>query len=83
MNEFSHTDLLSLGKDRNLTWSLLLYLGLLTHGPRERHLRIPNNVIKTEVCIFLAPKPLVLAHIVTIHWLFLGPGTDYQLFAHT
>ncbi|CAG8649046.1 10_t:CDS:2, partial [Paraglomus brasilianum] len=49
VNEFSHTDLLSLGKDRSLTWSLLLYLGLLTHGPRERHLRIPNNVIKTEV----------------------------------
>ncbi|CAG8673031.1 697_t:CDS:2, partial [Paraglomus brasilianum] len=48
VNEFGYIDLLSLGKDRNLTWSLLLYLGILTHSPREGHLRIPNNVIKTE-----------------------------------
>lgn len=52
VNEFGYIDLFNLGKDRNLTWSLLFYLGLLTHGPRAGHLRIPNDDIKTKACFF-------------------------------
>ena len=83
MNGFSYVDLLSLGKDRDLTWSFLFYIGLLTCGPEDGHLRIPNNVVKTRVCIFLTFKNFNLALIVTMHWLYLGPETDYQLSAHT
>ena len=50
--EFGFADLLSIGKDRKVTFSLLFYLGILTHGPKG-NLRIPNEVIKTEVCVVL------------------------------
>jgi len=50
--EFGYADLLSIGKDRNVTFSLLLYLGILTRGPNG-NLRIPNEVIKRGVCVVL------------------------------
>ncbi|RUS27825.1 hypothetical protein BC938DRAFT_482686, partial [Jimgerdemannia flammicorona] len=46
--EFGFADLLSIGKDRSITLSLLIYLGVLTRGPKG-NLRIPNEVMKTEV----------------------------------
>ena len=51
--EFGFADLLSIGKDKSVTFSLLLYLGVLTRGPKG-NLRIPNEVIKTEVCVVLS-----------------------------
>ena len=52
--EFGFADLLSIGKDKSVTFSLLLYLGVLTYGPNG-NLRIPNEVIKTEVCVAFSP----------------------------
>lgn len=46
--EFGYSELLSVGKDREITWSLLLYLGILTLGP-DGSLRVPNDIIKSEV----------------------------------
>ncbi|GBC04794.1 hypothetical protein RclHR1_05880007 [Rhizophagus clarus] len=46
--EFGFSDLLSIGKDRTITWSLLYYLGILTRDPNG-NLRIPNDVIKSDV----------------------------------
>jgi hypothetical protein len=51
--EFGFADLLSIGKDRSITFSLLIYLGILTRGPKG-NLRIPNEVMKTEVCVVLS-----------------------------
>lgn len=48
--EFGFTDLLSIGKDRTITWSLLYYLGILTYDSNG-NLRIPNDIIKSDVCI--------------------------------
>lgn len=48
--EFDLSDLLSIGKDGTITWSLLYYLGVLTRSPNG-NLRIPNNVIKSDVRI--------------------------------
>ena len=47
--EFGFADLLNVGKDRTLTLSLLHYLGVLTYGPTG-DLRIPNDIIKADVC---------------------------------
>lgn len=49
--EFGFSDLLSIGKDRTITWSLLYYLGILTRHPNG-NLRIPNDIIKSDVRIF-------------------------------
>ena len=49
--EFGFSDLLSIGKDRTITWSLLYYFGILTGDPNG-NLRIPNDVIKSDVRIF-------------------------------
>lgn len=51
--EFGVADLLSIGKDRSITFSLLTYFGVLTRGPKG-NLRIPNEVMKTEVCVVLS-----------------------------
>ncbi|KAG0007446.1 hypothetical protein BGZ81_004865, partial [Podila clonocystis] len=45
--EFGYSELLSVGKDREITWSLLFYLGILTLGP-DGSLRVPNDIIKSE-----------------------------------
>ncbi|KAF9343232.1 hypothetical protein BGX26_006060, partial [Mortierella sp. AD094] len=46
--EFGYSELLAVGKDREITWSLLFYLGILTLGPNGS-LRVPNDVIKSDV----------------------------------
>jgi len=46
--EFGYSDLQNVGKDREYTWSLLFYLGILTLGTNGS-LRIPNDVIKLDV----------------------------------
>ncbi|KAF8949039.1 hypothetical protein BGZ52_006237, partial [Haplosporangium bisporale] len=46
--EFGYSELLSVGKDREITWSLLFYLGVLTLSP-DGSLRVPNDIIKSEV----------------------------------
>src|SRR5947209_13015322 len=46
--EFGFSQLLAVGKDREITWSLLLYLGILTFGP-DRKLRVPNDIMKSDV----------------------------------
>ncbi|KAF9307681.1 hypothetical protein BG003_000381, partial [Podila horticola] len=46
--EFGYSELLSVGKDREITWSLLFYLGILTLGP-DGSLRVPNDIIQSEV----------------------------------
>ncbi|KAI1315836.1 hypothetical protein EDD11_000271 [Mortierella claussenii] len=48
ITEFGYSELLSVGKDRVITWSLLFYLGILTRGPNG-FLRVPNNAIKSKV----------------------------------
>ena len=53
ITEFGFAELLSIGKDRSITFSLLMYLGVLTRGS-EGNLRIPNEVMKTEVCVVLS-----------------------------
>lgn len=52
LTEFGYSELLSVGKDRVITWSLLFYLGILTLGP-SGSLRVPNDVIKSEVSVEL------------------------------
>ncbi|CAG8624963.1 2382_t:CDS:2, partial [Racocetra fulgida] len=49
ITEFGYADLLNVGKEKSITWSLLFYMGLLTRGPEEGSLRIPNDIIKTEL----------------------------------
>ncbi|KAF9369335.1 hypothetical protein CPC16_004587 [Podila verticillata] len=46
--EFGYSELLSVGKDREITWSLLFYLGVLTLSS-DGSLRVPNDIIKSEV----------------------------------
>ncbi|KAF9368773.1 hypothetical protein BGX21_006350, partial [Mortierella sp. AD011] len=46
--EFGYSELLAVGKDRQVTWSLLFYLGILTLG-LNGSLRVPNDVIKSDV----------------------------------
>ncbi|KAG0279528.1 hypothetical protein BGZ97_009562, partial [Linnemannia gamsii] len=46
--EFGYSELFSVGKDREITWSLLFYLGVLTLNP-DGSLRVPNDIIKSEV----------------------------------
>ncbi|RUS34283.1 hypothetical protein BC938DRAFT_481471 [Jimgerdemannia flammicorona] len=48
VSQFGFVELLNFGKKKNLCWSLLLYLGILTRGSNGR-LKIPNDVMKTEV----------------------------------
>ncbi|KAG0074343.1 hypothetical protein BGZ92_003433, partial [Podila epicladia] len=45
--EFGYSELLSVGKDRETTWSLLFYLGILTLGA-DGSLRVPNDIIKSK-----------------------------------
>ncbi|CAG8813368.1 41151_t:CDS:2, partial [Gigaspora margarita] len=57
--EFGFSDLLSIGKDRTITWSLLYYLGILTRHPNG-NLRIPNDIIKSDnellvICVLIGP----------------------------
>lgn len=47
-SEFGYSELLSVGKDREITWSLLFYLGILTLSP-DGSLRVPNDIKKSEV----------------------------------
>ncbi|KAG0347172.1 hypothetical protein BG004_008328, partial [Podila humilis] len=53
ITEFGYSELLSVGKDREITWSLLFYLGILTLGPNGS-LRVPNDIIKSEVLARIA-----------------------------
>ncbi|KAI8350309.1 hypothetical protein B0O80DRAFT_458709 [Mortierella sp. GBAus27b] len=46
--EFGFSELLLVGKDREITWSFLFYLGILTRGPNGT-LQIPNDVVKYDV----------------------------------
>ncbi|RUO97023.1 hypothetical protein BC936DRAFT_141107 [Jimgerdemannia flammicorona] len=46
-DEFGFVDLLSIGKDKVLTCSLLLYLGILTRSQVDGNLRIPNEITKS------------------------------------
>ncbi|KAF8950201.1 hypothetical protein BGZ46_004672, partial [Entomortierella lignicola] len=46
--EFGYTELMMVGSERAITWSLLYYLGVLTIDDRGR-LRIPNEIIKSDV----------------------------------
>ncbi|RUS28326.1 hypothetical protein BC938DRAFT_482018 [Jimgerdemannia flammicorona] len=48
-DEFGFVDLLSIGKDKVLTCSLLLYLGILTRSQVDGNLRIPNEITKSVV----------------------------------
>jgi len=50
-SEFGFVDLLQVGKDKVITWSLLFYLGILTRGSNG-DLRIPNEATKSSVRIF-------------------------------
>jgi len=50
--EFGYSELLSVGKDREITWSLLVYLGILTLNP-DGSLRVPNDIIKSEVSVVI------------------------------
>lgn len=54
--EFGYSELLSVGKDREMTWSLLFYFGSLTIGPGGS-LRVPNDIVKSEVShVLILPK---------------------------
>jgi len=46
--EFGYTELFSVGRDSEITWSLLFYLGILTLGPNGS-LRVANDIIKSEL----------------------------------
>lgn len=46
--EVGYSELFSVGRDREITWSLLFYLGILTLGPNGS-LRVANDIIKSEV----------------------------------
>ncbi|KAF9079272.1 hypothetical protein BGX27_006711, partial [Mortierella sp. AM989] len=48
MTEFGYSELLAVGKDRTVTWSILFYLGILTIDP-DGNLRIPNDIVKSDV----------------------------------
>jgi len=54
ITEFGFAELLRVGKDKAITFSLLFYLGILTRGP-SGYLKIPNDVVKSDVCIVLSP----------------------------
>ncbi|CAG8752422.1 21575_t:CDS:2, partial [Dentiscutata erythropus] len=49
MTGFRYADLLNVGKEKDITCSLLFYLRLLTRGPEEGCLCIPNDIIKKEI----------------------------------
>jgi hypothetical protein len=42
MNEFGPRELKGLGEDHHLTWSLLYYLGVITHNDDKAGMRVPN-----------------------------------------
>jgi hypothetical protein len=48
--EFGYSELLAIGKDKEITWSLLFYLGILTLGP-DGSLQVPNDVVRLDVRI--------------------------------
>jgi hypothetical protein len=49
VTEFGFPDLLTIGKEKHMTFSFLFYLGILTRGS-DGNLRIPNEVIKLDAC---------------------------------
>jgi hypothetical protein len=52
LKEFGFVDLMEMsGKDRAVTLSLLVYLGVLTRDARPGVVRIPNELMKATVCI--------------------------------
>ncbi|KAF9423740.1 hypothetical protein BGZ76_003620 [Entomortierella beljakovae] len=48
VTEFGYTELMQVGSERAITWSLLYYHGVLTLGEHGR-LCIPNEIIKSDV----------------------------------
>jgi hypothetical protein len=46
MNEFGPRELQGLGQDRNLAWSLLYYLGVVTLNDENSSLRLPNAAMR-------------------------------------
>jgi hypothetical protein len=46
MNEFGPRELQRLSEDRNLTWSLLYYLGVVTLNDENSSLRLPNATMR-------------------------------------
>ncbi|KAF9095631.1 hypothetical protein BGX27_001247 [Mortierella sp. AM989] len=65
VTEFGFPEILSVGKDAEITWSLLFYFGAMTLGPNG-YLRVPNDVIKSEffsrITPFLRNQLMISAH---------------------
>ncbi len=49
--EFGPQDLIHVGKERAITWSMLYYFGILTRGPNGA-LKVPNEITKREVLLY-------------------------------
>ncbi|KAF8537749.1 hypothetical protein BDD12DRAFT_203099 [Trichophaea hybrida] len=59
--EFGFIDVMQqMGKNRNATLSLLFHLGILTHADKAGQLRIPNEVMKMNVCWSTEPVDIRL-----------------------
>jgi hypothetical protein len=46
LNEFGPSELQRLGQDRQLTWSFLYYLGVVTHNDESSSFRLPNATMR-------------------------------------
>jgi hypothetical protein len=58
-SEFGARELQQVGRSESITWTLLYYYGVLTHGNTVYDLRIPNTAILHMVCIFRCYHPLL------------------------
>jgi Predicted AAA-ATPase len=87
MNEFGPRELRGLGQDHNQTWSLLYYLGVITHNDNSSSMQLPNasmRVLVSTLCNVLLYWPMVLIMFVADHGTLvrLPPAVRSRLQGH-